>query len=126
MIETVRDLSIILLALEVFIVNIILVLLLWQIRNMIIVLREESRPVLRSTAETTETVKNTSRFLSNHVARPIIRAASFMAGLRGAAKALKQNVTADRGGIPTEAIPRSQPSPPPSSPPPDIDVGSET
>ncbi len=125
MIETVRDLSIILLALEVFIVNIILVLLLWQIRNMIIVLREESRPVLRSTAETTETVKNTSRFLSNHVARPVIRAASFMAGVRGAVKALKQNVTTDAGGVSSDAIRPSQPTPP-SSPPPDIDVGSET
>ena len=124
MIETVRDLSIILLALEVFIVNIILVLLLWQIRNMIIVLREESRPVLRSTAETTETVKNTSRFLSNHVARPIIRAASFVAGLRGAAKALKQSVASERDEPSSGAIPTPEPSPPP--PQPDLDLGSET
>ncbi|NOX63439.1 MAG: hypothetical protein GXP42_16055 [Chloroflexi bacterium] len=128
MIEIVRDLSIILLALEVFIVNIILVLLFWQIRSMVIVLREESRPVLRSTAETTETIKNTSQFLSNHVARPLIRAASFAAGLRGAAKTLKQSLSSESGAnSAAEARPsvHSTPPPTPSAPTSNINPESE-
>ncbi|MCO6453439.1 MAG: hypothetical protein J5I90_21840 [Caldilineales bacterium] len=95
-IEVIRDLSIIVLALETFVVNVILVLLLWQIRNMVIVLREESKPVLRSTQETTETLRNTSQFMSNHVARPLINVMSFASGLRGAAKSLGENLGSPR------------------------------
>jgi len=83
-----RDVAIILLALESLIIGIILLLLLWQIRSLVALLRDEIGPILKDTQETTKTVQSTTKFVSKRVAKPIVDAASLAAGLKGAVKAI--------------------------------------
>jgi len=87
-IANIRDISIIFLAFESVIVLVLLSVLIVQVRSLVILLNEEIRPMLEASQETANTVRNTSNFVSNHVARPFVNMASFGAGLRQAAKTL--------------------------------------
>lgn len=88
MIANIRDISIIFLAFESIIVLVLLSILIVQVRSLVILLNEEIRPMLEASQETANTVRNTSNFVSKHVAKPFISIASFGAGLRQAAKTL--------------------------------------
>ncbi len=88
MLADLRDVSIILLALESIVIGIILLLLLWQIRLLVLLLRDEIGPILRDTQETTQTVQSTTKFVGKRVAKPFVNTISFFAGVRGALKAM--------------------------------------
>jgi len=79
-----RDFSIILLALESIIIGVILLLLLWQVRLLVLLLRDEIRPILKDTQETTQTVQSTTKFVGKRVAKPFVSTISFAAGIRSA------------------------------------------
>jgi len=87
-----RDVSIILLAIESIIIGVILLLLLWQVRLLVLLLRDEIRPILKDTQETTQTVQSTTRFVGKRVAKPFVNAISVMAGVRGALKAMTGDI----------------------------------
>ena len=55
-------------------------IMLLQIRQLIRILRDEVMPILRSTQETTSTVKGTAAFVSEQVVTPIIKASSYATG----------------------------------------------
>ena len=82
MVATVRDVAIILLAVESLIIGVLLSVLLWQLRNLSRMLEEEVRPLLDSANETVGTVRGTSAFLSETVVSPVIRIISTVTGLR--------------------------------------------
>ena len=88
MLANLRDFSIILLALESIIIGVILLLLLWQVRLLVLLLRDEIRPILKDTQETTQTVQSTTKFVGKRVAKPFVSTISFAAGIRGALKAM--------------------------------------
>lgn len=115
MIANIRDISIIFLAFESIIVLVLLSVLIIQVRNLVILLNEEIRPMLEASQETADTVRNTSTFVSKHVAQPFINASSFAAGLRQAAKTL-----ANGGKPPAPKSPPTDTSPdtPPVEPEP--------
>ena len=108
MLSNLRDISIILLALESLIIGVILLLLLWQIRLLVVLLRDEIGPILKDTQETTQTVQSTTKFVSKRVAKPIVGAASFAAGLKGALRAMsgKNDVSYGRPAMVSRARPR--------------------
>ncbi len=87
---TFRDIAIIVLAIESFIVGVILIILLWQIRHLIVMLRQEIKPVLASTQETADTLRNTTRFMSKRVTRPVVDLVSLAAGVRQGLVALRR------------------------------------
>ena len=99
-----RDIAIIVLALVTIIIGLLLALLLFQIQSLIVLLRDEIKPILRSTNETVSTVKGTTSFVSDAVVRPMIDAASMTAGVVGSLRALtrtngrKQRRKRSRGG----------------------------
>ncbi len=93
MLADLRDVSIILLAIESIIIGVILLLLLWQVRLLVLLLRDEIRPILKDTQETTQTVQSTTRFVGKRVAKPFVNAISVMAGVRGALKAMTGDIT---------------------------------
>ena len=97
-ITVVRDVAIILLAVESIVVGIILSILLIQIRNMIILMREELQPVISSTQETTETVRATTQFVSKRVVKPGVDIMSTIAGIRQGFRTLRDGVLPRRGG----------------------------
>lgn len=78
----VRDLFIIILAMESIISGIVLVILVIQIALLVNLLRNEIKPILDSTNETVNTIKGTTAFVSNNLAAPVIKVNTYLAGLR--------------------------------------------
>jgi hypothetical protein len=83
-----RDVAIVLLALESIVIGVLLALTLWQIRALARILREEIRPLLESANETATAVKGTARFVSQTVVSPLVEAASYATGTYQAIKSL--------------------------------------
>jgi MFS superfamily sulfate permease-like transporter len=93
----IRDIVIIFFAFTMLIVSIVTGVLLgalvFQLQRLIALLRDEIRPMLGDAQKTIHTVRGTTEFVSESVAQPAIKVASFFAGLRGMGDALRQ-----RGG----------------------------
>ncbi|MEX1248468.1 MAG: hypothetical protein WEA61_08290 [Anaerolineales bacterium] len=87
--ESLRDIFIILMALEFFIVGIALVLLLVQLARLINLLNNELRPILDSASEAANTMRGTSRFLSGKLVEPVVKISAGVAGFRRALELLK-------------------------------------
>ncbi len=79
-----RDIFIILLALETLVIGAFLVILIFQLQSLISVLRNEIRPILDSANQTVSTVRGTSSFVSDTVVDPIIKVSSALSGIREA------------------------------------------
>ncbi len=82
LIPTVRDIFIILLALESFIVVGLLIWLILELRSLTKVLKEEIKPILSSAQETVSTVRGTTTFVSENLVSPIIKVSGYVAGVR--------------------------------------------
>ena len=87
---SVRDLAIILLALESLVIGVVLVVLILEIRNLAKLLREEIKPILDSADETVRTVRGTTSFVSETFVNPMIRVSSFASGIMQALRILTQ------------------------------------
>lgn len=77
----VRDIAIIVLALESLVIGFLLILLTIQIRGLAKMLEEEIKPILDSANETVSTVRGTTSFVSDTLVLPLVRAASFATAL---------------------------------------------
>lgn len=77
----VRDLAIILLAVESLVIGVVLIILVWEIRSLAKLLREEIKPILDSADETARTLRGTTAFVSDTFVNPMVRASSFTAGV---------------------------------------------
>jgi hypothetical protein len=103
-----RDLSIVIVALEVIVINVMLVVLIIQITRLIRLLRDEVLPILYSTQETVSTVRGTATFVGDRVVQPVVRISSFSAGVRGAVSSIfrgpggKESGPATQGGTTNE------------------------
>jgi hypothetical protein len=80
-IELVRDLVIIFLALEGILIILALSVLIVQVARLINLLQNEVKPVLQNTRETMQSAKGTVDFVGDTVSRPLIKASAFMAGV---------------------------------------------
>ena len=86
----VRDLAIILLAVESLVIGVVLIILVWEIRNLAKLLREEIKPILDSADETVRTVRGTAVFVSDTFVNPMVRVSSFVTGVTQAVRILTQ------------------------------------
>jgi hypothetical protein len=77
-----RDIFIIVLALVTIIIGSFLAILIFQIQSLIVLLRNEIKPILESTNETVNTVRGTTTFVSDNVVTPMITAVSFYSAVR--------------------------------------------
>lgn len=82
MLASVRDIAIVLLALESLVIGVLLMVLLLQIRQLARILQEEIAPLLDSANDTANRVKGTVGLVSESVVDPIIRLRSYSAGTR--------------------------------------------
>jgi hypothetical protein len=80
--ETVRDILIIFVAAESFLIGLALIVLIVQLARLTALLQNEVRPILESTNETVSTLRGTSQFLSDNVVRPVIQANGSLAAVR--------------------------------------------
>jgi hypothetical protein len=77
-----RDAALIFVAFETMVIGILLIILMVQMQALIVLLRDEIRPMLEAVNETVATVRGTTRFVSHNVVSPVIRLSGYLAGLR--------------------------------------------
>jgi hypothetical protein len=77
-----RDAAIIFVAFETLIIGLLLIVLMLQVQSLVVLLRDEIKPMLEATNETLATVRGTTQFVSHTVVSPVIKWSGYLAGLR--------------------------------------------
>lgn len=78
----IRDVFIIIMAIESLFVGLVLTILMVQLARLINLLQNEVQPILDSTNETISNLRGTTEFLSSNVAEPIIKLNEYLAGFQ--------------------------------------------
>jgi len=78
--EQVRDVFIIILAVQSLMMGLVMVILILQLARLINLIQNEIRPILDSTSETVNHLRGTTMFLSENVVEPVIKMNEYMAG----------------------------------------------
>ncbi len=99
----IRDIAIVFVAVETFLIGLAALVLIVEIQTLTKVLREEIQPLLRSVNDTVSTVRGTTEFMSENFVSPVIKVASFTAGVR--------QVIGDLTGVVTSSRPKSKSKP---------------
>lgn len=81
-IQIIRDIVIIILALQGIVIVVALAVLILQVARLINLLQNEVIPILENTKDTLNTARGTVEFVSNNVTEPLVRASGFAAGVR--------------------------------------------
>ena len=76
-----RDIFIIVVALESLVIGVALIVLVVQLASLINLLQNEVRPILHATNETVNTLRGTAEFLGENVVEPVIKLNGYLAGL---------------------------------------------
>lgn len=77
----IRDIFIILMALESLLIGFVLVILIIQLARLTNLLQNEIKPILDSTNETVSTLRGTTAFLSANLVEPVMKLNESLAGL---------------------------------------------
>jgi hypothetical protein len=83
-----RDISIVALALVTGVIGVLIAVLIFQLQSLIVLLRDEIKPILESANDTASTVRGTTTFVSDAIVSPLIKVLSFASGVRQTTKAL--------------------------------------
>lgn len=78
----IRDVFIIVVALETLVIGVALIVLIIQLASLINLIQNEIRPILNATNETVNTLRGTAEFLGENVVEPVIKLNGYLAGLR--------------------------------------------
>lgn len=78
----IRDIFIIVMALESLLVGVALVVLLIQLATLINLLQNEVRPIIKSTSEAVNTMRGTAQFLGESVVEPVIKLNTYLASIQ--------------------------------------------
>ncbi len=78
----VRDIFIIILALESLLIGAALIILVVQLAVLTNLIQNEVRPIIASTKETVGTLRSTSQFISKRAVSPIISLSSYFAAIK--------------------------------------------
>ena len=76
----IRDVFIIIMALESLMIGAVLVILIVQLARLTNLLQNEIKPILNSTNETVSTLRGTTAFISSNLTEPIIKLNEYIAG----------------------------------------------
>ena len=79
--DKIRDIFIIVVALESLVIGVALIVLVIQLASLINLLQNEVRPILKATNETVNNLRGTAEFLGESVVEPVIKLNAYMAGL---------------------------------------------
>jgi hypothetical protein len=111
---TVRDIAIIIIAVQTIVIGVLIAVLVWQIWRLVKVIQTELMPIIEDTQATISTVRGTTTFVSNNVIDPVISTNRKVAKWRATSQALLRELGI--GG--SSARSSSPPSvPPPTTPP---------
>ena len=81
-----RDAAIIFVAFETLLIGVLLIILMIQVQSLVVLLRDEIRPMLEAINETLATVRGTTQFVSHNVVSPVMKWSGYLAGLRRIAR----------------------------------------
>lgn len=76
-----RDVFIIVVALESLVIGVALVVLIVQLASLINLLQNEVRPILKATSDTVNNLRGTAEFLGENVVEPVVKLNGYLAGL---------------------------------------------
>ena len=79
--DKIRDVFIIVVALESLVIGVALIVLIVQLASLINLLQNEVRPILHTTNETVNNLRGTAEFLGDNVVEPVIKLNGYLAGL---------------------------------------------
>ena len=79
--DKIRDIFIIIVALESFVIGVALIVLIVQLASLINLLQNEVKPILHATNETDNTLRGTAEFLGENVVEPVIKLNGYLAGM---------------------------------------------
>lgn len=79
--DKIRDVFIIVVALESLVIGVALVVLVVQLASLINLLQNEVRPILKATTDTVNNLRGTAEFLGENVVEPVIKLNGYLAGL---------------------------------------------
>ena len=79
--DKIRDIFIIVVALESLVIGVALIILIVQLASLINLLQNEVRPILKATNDTVNNLRGTAEFLGENVVEPVIKLNSYMAGI---------------------------------------------
>jgi len=77
-----RDAAIVFVAFETLVIGLLLIILMLQVQSLIVLLRDEIRPMLAAVNETLATVRGTTQFVSHNVVSPVMKWSGYLAGLQ--------------------------------------------
>ena len=78
----IRDVFIIVMALESLLIGAALVVLIVQVASLVNLLQNEVRPILQATTETVNNLRGTAEFLGENVVGPVIKLNGYLAGMQ--------------------------------------------
>jgi uncharacterized membrane protein len=76
-----RDVFIIVVALESLVIGVALIVLVVQLASLINLLQNEVRPILKATNDTVNNLRGTAEFLGENVVEPVVKLNGYLAGL---------------------------------------------
>ena len=79
--DKIRDIFIIVVALESLVIGVALIILIVQLASLINLLQNEVKPILHATSETVNTLRGTAEFLGENVVEPVIKLNGYLAGM---------------------------------------------
>lgn len=88
----VRDIAIIIVALEILILNALLIVLVWQVWRLIKMIQTEARPVIEDAQETVGTVRGTAQFVAESVVEPVVKTGGKIAGFRRSLRVIQEEI----------------------------------
>lgn len=78
----IRDIFIIVMALESLLIGVSLIVLIIQFASLINLLQNEIRPILEAADETIKHLRGTAEFLGENVIKPVMKLSSYLAGIQ--------------------------------------------
>ncbi len=79
--DKIRDVFIIVVALESLVIGVALIVLIVQLASLINLLQNEVRPILKATSDTVNNLRGTAEFLGENVVEPVVKLNGYLAGL---------------------------------------------
>jgi hypothetical protein len=79
--DKIRDVFIIVVALESLVIGVALIVLVVQLASLINLLQNEVRPILKATSDTVNNLRGTAEFLGENVVEPVVKLNGYLAGL---------------------------------------------
>jgi membrane protein implicated in regulation of membrane protease activity len=78
----IRDIFIIVTALESLLIGVAMIVLIVQLASLINLLQNEVKPILAATSETVNNLRGTAEFLGENMVEPVIKLNGYLAGLQ--------------------------------------------